>query len=136
MPGPATPFDDQKPLRIRRGRVDSLDLYEIKDNELDTLEKGSPADLQLNFAIFLLSTAVSAICTLVSATFESSRVETVFILVAIVGLVGGVYLLAAWSRSRASVKELCIGIRNRIPPDVLPPTPSQAPSAGDLDPSG
>ena len=57
-------LDDSTPLRVRRGRVESVDLYEIKDTELDTLEKGTPADLQLNFAIFLLSLAFSAIASL------------------------------------------------------------------------
>jgi len=46
-------LDDSK-LRVRRGRVESVDLYEIKDTELDELEKGTPAELQLNFAVFNL----------------------------------------------------------------------------------
>jgi len=46
--------EDSKPLRVRRGRVESVDLYEIKDSELEIFQRGSPADLQLNFAIFLL----------------------------------------------------------------------------------
>jgi len=135
MTGPTNPLDDQKPLRIRRGRVDSLDLYEIKDSELDILEKGSPTDLQLNFSVFLLSIAFAAICSLASATFSNTRTETAFMLVAIVGALLGGYLMIAWYRTRTSLQVLCRGIRNRIPPDVLPPTPSQAPS-DDNDPAG
>ena len=77
---------DGQVVRIRRGRVDSVDLYEIKDSELDVLEKGSPADLQLNFAIFLLSIAASTITSLYTATFASATVQNVFTLVSIVGI--------------------------------------------------
>jgi hypothetical protein len=110
--------DESKPLRIRRGRVESVDLYEIKDSELDLLEKGSPADLQLNFAIFLLSAAISAICTLATATFSNTTVQTVFIVVTVVGLLLGIYLLIAWWRNRTSLKSVADRIRQRIPPDV------------------
>lgn len=127
-------LDEDVPLRIRRGRVDSVDLYEIKDSELDLLEKGSPADLQLNFAVFLLSLAFSAICSLATATFTNSHVETAFTLIAIVGVVLGTYLILAWRRTRSSVKGLCGEIRRRMPPDVLPPTPAEAPS-GPTDPN-
>jgi len=36
-----TPKDlsGQKPLIVRRGQVESVDFYEVKDSELDLLEK-------------------------------------------------------------------------------------------------
>ena len=42
-------IDPSQP-RIRRGRVDSVDLYEIKESELDLIEKGPPSEIQLVFA--------------------------------------------------------------------------------------
>ena len=130
---PATPVgDEQTPLRVRRGRVGSVDLYEIKDSELDLLEKGSPADLQLNFAIFLLSMAFSAICALATATFENTQYERIFTLVAIIGIILGVYLLISWALSRKSHRDVCRQIRARIPPDVLAPNPDQVPAGEDV----
>jgi len=126
------PAEDQTLLKVRRGRVDSVDLYEIKDSELDLLEKGSPAGLQLNFAIFLLSLAFSAICALTTATFASSKIETVFILVSVVGIIGGCYLLISWCLTRRSVNDLCKRIRDRIPPEAIPPDSEETPhDAGD-----
>jgi len=110
--------DESKPLRVRRGRVASVDIYEIKDSELDLLEKGSPADLQLNFAIFLLSLAFSGICALATATFTNKTIEIIFIVVMVIGLLLGIYLLIAWWRNRASLKKVADRIRQRIPPDV------------------
>jgi hypothetical protein len=106
--------DDSKPLRIRRGRVESVDLYEIKDSELDVFQRGSPADLQLNFAIFLLSLAFSAIASLATATFKNENVHTTFIVVAVVGMLLGIYLLISWYRNRTSLHTLCNRVRERI----------------------
>lgn len=120
---PLEPKDaDQATVRIRRGRVDSVDLYEIKDNELDQLENGSPAGLQLNFAIFVLSLAFSAIASLATATFTSATVRLLFLIVAVTGLGAGAFLIMSWSRNRISNRELCQKIRSRIPPDVAPPS--------------
>ena len=107
-------LDDSKPLRIRRGRVESVDLYEIKDNELEVFQRGSPADLQLNFAIFLLSLAFSAIASLATATFKSANIHTTFIVVAVVGVLLGIYLLISWFRNRTSLQTLCSRVRERI----------------------
>ena len=135
MAEPTAPVDDnQKPLRIRRGRVDSVDLYEIKDGELDLLEKGSPADLHLNFAIALLSVAFSSICALATATFANPRFESLFTLVAVVGVIIGAYLLISWYQSRTSHREVCHRIRGRIPPDVLPPRSDEDPFWDDVTP--
>jgi hypothetical protein len=111
------PKDDEnsKPPLIRRGRVESVDLYEIKDSELELFEKGSPADLQLNFAIFLLSLAFAAIIALSTASFVAHpSVQTAYIVVAVVGILLGFYLLIAWGRNRTSMKRVCLIIRRRM----------------------
>ncbi len=116
----------EKELVVRRGRVGSVDLYEIKENELELLEKGSPANLQLNFSVFLLSIAFSAIAALATANFKHPITETIFVIVAVVGILVGVYLLISWWRTRASIGELVKKIRERIPPDVASSPPSES----------
>ena len=124
---PAKDTAEEKSLRVRRGRVDSVDLYEIKDNELDLLEKGSPASLYLNFAVFLLSIAFSALAAISTATtFRHPLVETVFVVTMVVGLLLGALLLILWQRERRSVSEVIERIRRRIPPDIVPTPPSGA----------
>jgi hypothetical protein len=108
----------EKPLRVRRGRVDSVDLYEIKDNELDLLERGSPVGLYLNFAIFLLSIAFSALAGLcTTTTFKYAIAQTVFIVVMVIGFLLGALLLILWFRGRKDVAEVIGRIRGRIPPE-------------------
>lgn len=112
------PSGDNQAVRVRRARVESVDLYEIKDNELEAFEKGSPGDLELNFAIFLFSLAFSSICTLASASqFRFEKAETIFILVAIVGALLGSYLIFSWWKTRGSIKNMCQKIRDRMMSD-------------------
>lgn len=112
--------EDDKPLRIRRGRVESVDLYEIKDSELELFRKGSPADLQLNFAIFLLSLSFASIVALSTSTFPDKDIRTAFIVVVVVGILMGAYLLISWARNRTSLTSTCDRIRERIKdPDLI-----------------
>jgi hypothetical protein len=119
---------ESTPLRVRRGRVASVDLYEVKDSELDILEKGSPSSIQLNFAIFLLSLAFSSIVTLCTATFKSGITQTIFVVVAVIGVLMGFYLLISWWRTRTSITAVVKGIRERIEP--LAGHPQEPPSVG------
>lgn len=101
-------------VKVRRGRVASVDLYEIKDSELDILEAGTPATLQLNFAIFLFSTAFTSIGALATASFVSETIKTIFLLVSIVGIMLGGYLFIAWVRGKKSVRIVIKNIRARM----------------------
>lgn len=127
----------ETPLRIRRGRVDSVDLYEVKDSELDLLEKGSPGGFQLNFAVFLLSLAFSSIVSLCTADFKYPIVKTGFVVVVVVGVLFGSYLLIFWTRTRASISRVIRQIRERIPEEGLSTQIARPPelpsSCSDLD---
>lgn len=118
----------EQPLRVRRGRVSSVDLFEVKEHELQILEQGTPADLYLNFAIFLISTAISTITALCTATFENTIVQNVFIFVSVIGVLGGIFLLILWKRTRASVRIVIRDIRCRIPPDIAIPDADDPPA--------
>jgi hypothetical protein len=108
---------EEKSLKVRRGRVSSVDLYEIKDSELDLLEHGSPNSNYLNFAIFLLSSAFTAIAALCTSSFSNGKMETLFMIVSVVGILGGAFLLILWWRNRAQLSATIKKIRERIPPD-------------------
>ena len=107
----------EKPLRVRRGRVDSVNLYEVKENELDLLENGSPGGIYLNFAIFLLSIVFAAVVSICTSTFKSPKIEMIFMIVSVVGLLGGVFLLLLWWQTHRSLSDVVRRIRDRIPSD-------------------
>ncbi len=108
----------EKHLVVRRGRVDSVDLYEVKEHELELLEKGSPATLQLNFSIFLFSISLTCIVALSTCTFKWDRVETVFVFASVIGILLGTYLMISWWRTRTSIANVISCINSRIADEV------------------
>ena len=125
MVEPPSSHSDVKNPVIRQGSVDFIDVYEVKESELDLLEKGSPATLDLNFAIFLFSSAVTSVIALLSSGFKSERVESIFITVSIIAFIASLYLGFRWWVSRKSIKKLVQTIRDRIDstPDETRETP-------------
>lgn len=101
-------------VTIIRGRVDSVSLYEITDNELSMLETGSSISLYLNFSIFLLSISISFLVVLLTTTIADNRVFNIFVIVTVCGFTIGGFLLLLWYRTRYSVTELVKLIRSRI----------------------
>jgi hypothetical protein len=100
--------------QIRRARIQIVDIYEVFESELEFLEKGSPDSIYLNFAIFLLSVALSLTVALLTTTTVSLVVFVIFIVCTIVGYVGGALLLILWRRSRNSVSDCIRTIRKRL----------------------
>jgi len=100
--------------RISRGRFDSLVLYEVTEDELDVLEKGSPSSIFLNFAIFLLSVSISFFAIIFTVEVTPLSKFVVFLIVALVGLIIGSVLLVLWFRSRKTSKTVVRKIKKRL----------------------
>jgi hypothetical protein len=111
--------------RIRRGRVDSLTIYEITESELETLENGSPASLHLNFSIFFISTAISFLTALLTTTIANIRVYCFFVVVMVVSFALGIILGVLWFRERKSATLLSKKIRQRVPPESVNENPDE-----------
>lgn len=110
------PSTGQTGPKIKRGRYDSLVLYEVSEAELDIIERGSPNSTYLNFAIFLLSIGLSFLATLLTFNFgpESSKKFTVFVVITVVGLLGGLVLLIIWYRAKNQFDTVIKKIKERI----------------------
>lgn len=113
MHDPNSPQSDEKPF-IRRGRVDSLNIYEVKEHELEILEKGQVGTLQLNLAIFLFSIAFTCIAALATADFRWKIAETIFIFIIVVGILLGLCLILIWRQTKQSISKVVSTIRNRL----------------------
>ncbi len=130
MVNPNSPHSDKKPF-IRRGKVEFVNLYEVKEHELELLEKGSAGTLQFNFAIFLFSIALTCIAALATADFKWDLAKTIFTFITVIGPLFGGYLMLSWWRTRASLKEVVSVIRSRIngqaPDAQIPEEPETQP---------
>ena len=105
--------------RIVRARLDTLNVYEISENELENLERGGPESLLLNFAIFFLSNAISFTVTLMlsSVDIKSNRVFAVLVIVCVVSWVAAIVLGGLWISSNRSKKSTIHIIKKRLPPE-------------------
>jgi hypothetical protein len=102
---------------IRRARIGKLTIYEISEAELNALEAGSPSSLLLNFAIFLLSIAISFMTTLVTLDVPAGKTFVFFLTTTIVGFVGSAVLFLLWLMTYRTVSSVASLIRKRLPPD-------------------
>lgn len=107
-------------VKIKRARYDSLCLYEVTETELEILERGSPCSIYFNFSIFLLSVAISFTVALLTVKIESVKLFAFFLVVTIVGYLGGIFLLILWFRNRKSIKSIIKKIKDRLPPEDTP----------------
>ena len=103
-------------VRIIRGRVDSLSLYEITDAELETLERGSPYSIYLNFAIFLLTLGLSFLTSLLTMDIQSQStlLLIVYVGLTIVGIIVGAILIVLSRHARNEIAVVVKRIKGRI----------------------
>jgi len=104
----------ERSLRIRYGKVDSLSLYEVTEDELDNLEKGGPASLMLNLGLSLVSMGVAFLVALLTTDIKSDRTFAIFVIITAVAFVGGAILLLLWNKNRQSVSTIIKRIRARM----------------------
>ncbi|MCH7568745.1 MAG: hypothetical protein IIA87_04965 [Nanoarchaeota archaeon] len=110
---------DQDKLTIQIGKLDSLVIYEITEDELEKLEKGGSDSIFLSFAIFALSVAISFLATLFTIDIGPGKIFSTFLIITVLGFFCGVVLLTIWWKNRKPVKSLAKKIRERIKPKSL-----------------
>jgi hypothetical protein len=105
---------------IRRGRLDSLTIYDVTEAELELLERGSPDSIYFNVALSLLSASISFTVTIFTTTITSDRVYIFFVAFMIIGYIASIVLLLLWWRSHRSASTIIKNIRRRLPPEGEP----------------
>ena len=100
-------------LPVRRGRVDSLSLYEVTESELDALERGDGNSVELNFAIGLLSVMVTLVVALFTTNMSDLTKLCFVSAILITGLLGA-FLLLKWWKNRHEISNLVKKIRSRL----------------------
>lgn len=103
--------------KVRKSYVEYVNIYEVTESELNTLENGGQSALMLDIAFSLLSIAVTCIITLFTSTFSSESIKTGFLFVAIIGIIVGGVLLILGFRQRKSVSSIIKSIKARMHTD-------------------
>ncbi len=111
------PFEQAKDekVEIKRGRVDSLTIYEVREDELVVIGKGSSTSIFLNFSIFLLTTSISFLIALLTGNYENKIILfTIFFVITSVGFIIGIILMILWLRQKDDFKDAIRAIRKRM----------------------
>jgi hypothetical protein len=102
---------------IHRVPIDRLRIFDVSEDELESLERGSTESIFLNPAIGVLSVAISLSASLATATFPNDRAFYVFVILTVIGYIAGLAFGLLWLVSRKSLKSVSARIRSRIPPE-------------------
>ena len=97
---------------VRYVRLKNLMVYEISEDELQNLEKGSPAPVMLSFALFLLGIAITATITLFTTT-TSAKTFTFFTILTVAGYLLGILSLIVAGVQIFRAKAVGKSIRSR-----------------------
>lgn len=113
---------------VRVAPFGELRAYIVYEYELDELERGSPASLFLNFALFLFGTGITLLVTLLTTRIANDRLFNGFVSACILTLLVGLILGLLWLRSHYSTSGVIVRIRDRMPPS---PPIQEAAGGGD-----
>lgn len=101
---------------VKRARVDSLVIYDVKEDELKDLERGAPCSIYLNGALSLFSAFISFLI----ADFASldlsqgcNAIAVFFISFTICSGIISIILFCLWFRHRGDLKKVIEQIRER-----------------------
>ena len=114
---------------IRVAPPGDLRLYVVHEHQLDQLAQGSPVSLLLNFALFFLGVAATAVGTLCTVPPEGNRAYYTFLILFLVTLIAGIVLLSLWWFYHKSAKQMVREIKSQMPPN--PPIREEAATASE-----
>lgn len=110
-----SPASDEN-IRVRRGKVDAVVLYEVREDELESLERGGISTIQISLSSSLITLAVAFTIALLTSDFkpELGIVKYLFGIAAFSGFVLGVYFGVVAYLTKSSVKKIGETIRERL----------------------
>jgi hypothetical protein len=104
-----------KDFYVKRGKVDSVSIYEVSESEITILETGSPNSIYLNFFTFLFAIFLSFMTTLLTVSFnEKILLQTIFIIIAVVSGFLSIMVFILWIRGKDQLSEVIKRIKSRI----------------------
>lgn len=121
-------------INVRLGRIASVDVYMVKEGELEKIESGlKGAEHELTYANILITAGITCIAALAAGEFKWDIVRLGFLSVAIFGTAIGIYFLRRWRKHKSSTSEVVDTIRERIRNGN--DDPNHQPSDSDASPS-
>ena len=116
---------------VRVAPLGELTAYTVHEHELDIIAAGSPATLEFNFAVALMSFGVAFILTLTltTTTITSDRLFYGYLNVCVICWLSGIITFFYWMKTLKSVNTMVTRIKSRLIvaspiQERLPPDPA------------
>ncbi len=101
------------------GELEPQKIYPVTEDELKVLEIGSDSSIYLNFAIALITSAISALIAFITVKDLSLKSNAIIFSIIFIGFIGGILLIILWDRSNKSNNSILKKIRARIDTEKL-----------------
>ncbi len=108
---------DLQELKVFRGAVPAVNIYEVTELELTILEKGPATQIFLNFAIGLLSVASTFLVSLCTIDINTPKTYYSFFCITVIGYIIGIILGVLWFRNRGDISSTVTQIKSRLTPE-------------------
>lgn len=100
--------------RIIHHKMDDIEVFPIRIDQLDLLEKGSNSDLFLEIGLCLVSIFGSFLCSLLVVDFTTNhKAFEFFLIVCIISGIISAVMLILWYRNRNSKSEIIQKIKSQ-----------------------
>ena len=108
--------NEAETVPVNRGRIDSVTVYDVKEEELQALEEGgSRAKWQSQVCTLFVSVVITSLMTLMATKdFKYDWAQSVFVCLIIVGLLLGGYLFFDLKKTQKSNSQIADKIRSRV----------------------
>lgn len=116
---------------IQRHRIKKLGIFDVTEEELEALERGSPESLYLTLCVATSSVAISFFTTLTTTPIANLGVFCVFVILCVVGSLAGITFGLLWWRSRTTVRDVLRKIRSREIPEGIQEDEGEKPQSGE-----
>lgn len=105
----------QDKINVRKGKVDSLDVYEVASYELDIIISGSTSSIFFNLLMLFSGLFISSLIAVLTTSFEAApKLWAFFLFLSVSTVIVDIVMFILWRHSSNALKDVVSKIKNRI----------------------
>ncbi|MCW7475637.1 hypothetical protein [Leptospira levettii] len=107
-------ISDQK-IPVNRGKVESVNIYEVSEGELELIERGSPSSTLFAFSVFFAGVGASFLANLLITDFSNRiLIFTLYLTITLISFITSIITATLWWQGRKDIPDIFKKIRDRI----------------------
>lgn len=106
-------LNSKEESKVKIIKAGEIKVYELKEHEIDILEKGAPNSTYLNLAIAFISLGLPLLFNIVASNYKTDKEYYTSLMIGGISLGVGFVFVVLWRKSENPVKETIRNIKNR-----------------------